>query len=239
MEYFFKEIINSIDKSNNTDLVPYVNPTEIYNEGWMTRLLVYYSIKQGIQLNNFINFNQIKNWSSEGLISSPFIEVANNREGYTHADMALGDFVINYVFRGKIEVFNNANIFGIIEAKMGSNLSQGTSNAKNYNQASRNLACISYNTTDDCEIFFAVVAPLEMIKKHKFELQLEQDFMVNQIKRRFDISNIPINISLIERAEKSRILVFSYESWIDLLTGSEKTIANDFYKKCKKWNKIN
>lgn len=35
-----KETIGSI-RTETGKTVPFVNPTEIYNEGWMTRLLVY------------------------------------------------------------------------------------------------------------------------------------------------------------------------------------------------------
>ena len=51
---------------------------------------------------------------------------------------------------------------------MGSKLSAGTKNAPNYNQASRNLACIAFNTlSSNYDIFFAVVAPEQKIEEHK------------------------------------------------------------------------
>ena len=39
----------------------------------------------------------------------------------------------------EIDINKDAKFFGIIDAKEGSNLSQGTTHAKNYNQASTNL----------------------------------------------------------------------------------------------------
>lgn len=237
MKNFFKDLIDSID-NHDKNLIPKINPTEIYNEGWMTRLLVYYSIKQGVVLNDVIDFSKIENWSSEGLISSPFIHVKENREGYTHPDIALGDFNIDYSERGEIIVSPNAKTFGIIEAKMKSNLSQGTTNAKNYNQASRNLACITYNTVNKCNTFFLVVSPLKMIKQHNLDEQVQKDIMINQIKDRFSHSNISIDYDLIAKAENCKTSIISYELWLDLLTVTEKEDLLEFYTKCKKWNRI-
>jgi len=86
------EIIQSID----TDTI-HLNPTTFYNKGWMIRLLVKKSIEEKKTVGT-INFADISNWTSEGLISSPFVSAPFNREGYTHADIALGDFKINNVY---------------------------------------------------------------------------------------------------------------------------------------------
>jgi hypothetical protein len=69
------EIINSIDLKN-----PNINPTVIYNEGWMTRLLVYHSIKEKIKLG-IIDFSQQVNRKSDAKIESPFLKAEKHREG--------------------------------------------------------------------------------------------------------------------------------------------------------------
>jgi len=123
---------------NNTN----ISPTILYNEGWMIRLLVELSIEAKTKLQN-IDFGKINQWYSEGLLSSPFLARKRNdnlAEGFTHADMALGDFKVNFAKRGDLSVEGSDGIFGVIEAKMGSKLSAGTKNAPTYNQASRNLA---------------------------------------------------------------------------------------------------
>ena len=106
-----------------------INPTIIYNEGWMIRLLVIESMIEKLKINK-VDFGLLarKNWSSEALITSPFVETKENREGYTHADIILGDFSVNYNERGDVKLNDSPDVLGIIEAKMGSNLSQGTSN---------------------------------------------------------------------------------------------------------------
>jgi len=89
------KIIETISTDN-----PALNPTAIYNEGWMTRLLVHYSIKEKIVLHD-IDFSKIRNNTSEALIDSPFVHASKYREGYTHADMVLGDFTVNFGLNGK------------------------------------------------------------------------------------------------------------------------------------------
>jgi hypothetical protein len=69
------DIIKSIDSDSSN-----INPTQIYNEGWMTRLLMIQSIKERIIFKG-INFAEIFHWTSEALISSPFVSTKQNREG--------------------------------------------------------------------------------------------------------------------------------------------------------------
>lgn len=236
------DIINSIDTTQ-----PNVNPTEIYNEGWMTRLLVYYSIQEKSVING-IDFGKIKNWTSEALISSPFIEGQNKklREGYTHADMAIGDFDVDYIKRGEIGIGDKAKLFGIIEAKMGSNLSKGTKHAPDYNQASRNLACIAQNTYDKpTDIFFSVAAPGKKIEKHDILSQVDLSTMIYQIEARFALydANDPIRANeqqILSKAKTCKVWVLSYEDWIaQFQNDSVRDLLNEFYEKCLDWNRIN
>src|SRR5574337_1158961 len=58
-----------------------INPTIIYNEGWMIRLLVIESMIEKLNIEG-IDFEMLatKNWSSEALIKSPFVEAKKYRE---------------------------------------------------------------------------------------------------------------------------------------------------------------
>ena len=210
----------------------------------MTRLLVYYSIKDKITIKG-IDFSKISNWTSEALISSPFVGAKDRREGYTHADMALGDFNVDYFKRGEIQVLDDARIFGIIEAKMGSNLTQGTTHAKDYDQASRNLACIAHNTfNNDCEIFFAVVAPETKLGSHDIYSQIDIDRIIGVIKERYAGYDASFKKethmhSVILKAKSCIIWAISYEEWIEEFTDkTTNEFLNEFYKKAKHWNKI-
>jgi hypothetical protein len=241
MRYLLNQIIDIIKtvESKNSN----INPTIIYNEGWMLRLLIQQSITEQLIVHG-LDFSKIKNWTSEALISSPFVFAKVRREGYTHADAALGDFDVDYSKRGEIIVAKNASIFGIIEAKMGSNLSQGTTHAKNYNQASRNITCIAHNTrcNSACEIFFFIAAPQSTIDNHELQEQLNQTTI--QIKHRFgaypEDDSVRDNMdTILYIAAKMRKEVISFEEWLGAIQDQHaKKDLQDFYCKCLKWNKV-
>lgn len=221
-----------------------INPTIIYNEGWMIRLLVIESMIQKLKIEG-IDFELLakKKWSSEALIKSPFVTAIINKEGYTHADIILGDFEVNFENRGEATLQkDNPKILGVIEAKMRSDLSQGTTNAKDYNQASRSVCCLSYMTKDnpDCEIFFIVVAPKTKINKIKN--QIEQENIITQIENRFKHSNVTLEKELIQKqVAKCKILPITYEEWIGKLQNNKeevKDLLNEFYTKCLCRNKV-
>lgn len=242
------EIIKKMSTSSTN-----VNPTEIYNEGWMTRLLMYYSVKEGIAFIDIgINLNgTFKNikWTSEALLSSPFVSAKSKREGYTHPDISIGDFSVDYKVSGKIEVNENAEVFGIIEAKMKSPLSKETRNAEDYNQASRSVACIASNTKDNCKTFFYVVLP-ELKKGHvkrdktKITDIVNKDFICKQIEERVIAHNKvntsdTIDIKLIKRVEECKVGVITYEDWIKAFENHKiKKELEEFYEHCKTYNKI-
>lgn len=222
-------------------------PTILYNEGWMTRLLVEISTEAKIRLHN-IDFGNINHWYSEGLLSSPFLARSRNdtlAEGYTHADMALGDFIVDAANRGDISVKETDGIFGVIEAKMGSKLSAGTKNAPNYNQASRNLACIAFNTrSTKHNIFFTVVAPERKIEEHNIRQDVDLQVMLVQIGNRFDSYDASSKVyalkeNVLNRAKTCTCSVISYESWIDELSShSAYSSLVEFKERCYRFNRI-
>jgi hypothetical protein len=234
------EIIKTIESSSAN-----VNPTQIYNEGWMTRLLVYYSIQEKIKLKE-IDFSSINYWTSEALLSSPFLKVSTVREGYTHTDIALGDFTVDYEKKGQIIVNPQAKQFGVIEAKMKSPLSKGTANAPDYNQAIRNITCIAHNTKINCKTFFYVLLPESKLNKAGFDIchLNKEDEIKPEIMNRFLKHNTNNDVQLdctdiVIKSLKCNVGNITYEEWIKLFTDIEinKTL-NEFYGKCIKWNKL-
>lgn len=230
------ELIEALKK-----LAVNINPTIIYNEGWMIRLLVIESMNQKLILNG-IDFEKLKSkkWSSEALISSPFIKAEKGkREGYTHADIILGDFDVKYEDRGEIKLNDSPKILGIIEAKMRNNLSQKTKNAKNYNQASRSVCCLSHvaEGATKCELFFIVAAPQRTISNNK---QIDKEVIKEQIKERFEYSPNSNDYQKIENQVQScKVFSISYENWIDNFKDNDiKEKLKGFYENCKTYNKI-
>lgn len=235
--------ILGIIQSINSGKTPKINPTIIFNEGWMTRLLVELSIQRGLKVNKF-DFSQFKNWTSEALISSPFIQAPHTKEGYTHVDIAIGDFIIDYKTRGELQIDSTAENFGIIEAKMRSNLSQATKNASYYNQATRNIVCIAKNTLDiDCKTFFAVAAPKKIIKSYKFDNQIELGNVLDQLNIRFSgydnqFRDLSREKEINNKIKSMTIFTISYEEWIDAFSGKHKKELESFYKKTLLWNRL-
>lgn len=224
-----------------------ISPTILYNEGWMTRLLVEVSINAQLQLPD-VDFGSIGYWYSEGLISSPFLPRSrqdNLAEGYTHTDIALGDFRVDSANRGDITIEGATGVFGVIEAKMGSQLSAGTKNAEEYDQASRNLACIAFNTmSTEHRIFFGVVAPRKKIEEYGMDKQVSVSRMVEKIARRFDMYDADSEVHalkerVLDRARQCSCFVISYESWIDALANHDAHAdIEDFKNQCYRFNRI-
>ena len=238
-------------------------PTTFFNEGWMIRIMTFISIERSLRLKG-INFNKKMPWYSEGMLASPYPPAFRGDplgEGYTHADMALGDFTVEAKNRGEILIKGDTGNFGVIEAKMKSPLSKGTAHAPAYDQASRNLACIAYSARKtQHEIFFAVAAPQIAIKKNKIDSIVDKSSMLAKISDRFDRYNNPEltgkgsakeaakyaaifqekDITL-ERAAGATCTVISYEEWLSELkplVGSLYQELQNFYELCKTFNHV-
>ncbi len=121
-------------------------PTEVFNEGWMLRLVLD-AVEGAPTEASPLRFRHGASWYSEALLASPF--AAQQRadalaEGFTNADGVIGQFAFRPTTRAGLELAPDATQFVVVEAKMFSNLSSGTKNAPTYNQAARNVACMAH-----------------------------------------------------------------------------------------------
>lgn len=221
-----------------------INPTILFNEGWMIRLLIYYSVQENLKIGN-IDFSENPNWTSEALIDSPFVRTQSLRENHTHTDIILGDFSVEFKNRGAITVNPGAQRLGIIEAKMNSNLSQSVANAKDYNQASRSIACLAYNTwATDCDIFFTLAVPEATIKKKKFEDQLNKELIASQIEQRFNQFEESNQVGqhkkqIMAKVKKCVIDILPYEDWMNAICDVKiKTELTAFYTRAIEYNRV-
>lgn len=121
-----------------------VLPTEIYNEGWLLRVVLdwYY---QRAKTDPQVIFDKGSRWFSEGRLSSQFL--ARKRgdklaESHTNADGIVGHFEIAQ--RSEIRPSSNAKQLLILEAKLSSKLSTGTTKAPGYDQAARSVGCLAH-----------------------------------------------------------------------------------------------
>jgi hypothetical protein len=100
-------------------------------------------------------------------------------EGFTNADAVIGHFDFRASTKAGLQLSSDVRQFVVVEAKMFSNLSLGTKNASNYDQAARNVACMadaiaqSGRALADFEsIGFFVLAPALDLRRHR-ETNLE------------------------------------------------------------------
>lgn len=172
MENVISDILNRLDSGNRN-----LPPTYLYNEGWLLRLILHWFSKNKHLTNHEFGFLQKSRWYSEALLSSPFLTECKKdhlSESYTHADGVIGDFQIGGSGKGDLVLNEDCEQFIVIEAKMYSKLSQGIKNASNYDQVTRNIACMSHMVAKhriDEEQFkrlgFYIIAPEEQISKDR------------------------------------------------------------------------
>ncbi len=156
-------------------------PTELYNEGWLLRLVLDWSSGHPGVLDA-LDVPEGTCWYSEALLPSPFLPRTRGdrlAESYTHADGAVGHFTIGGSGAGDLVLSSQATHFVILEAKLGSRLSSGTSNAPGYDQAARNVACMAQvlalagrRPADVANLGFYVLAPSQQIDRGLFSEQL-------------------------------------------------------------------
>jgi hypothetical protein len=122
-------------------------PTELYNEGWMLRLCLDWFARTGDGARTHpLSVPPGCRWYSEALLATQF--KPSNREeglgeGYTHADGVIGQFSFDGSGKGDIRLLPHATRFTVVEAKICSKLSTGTTHAPHYDQAARNVACMA------------------------------------------------------------------------------------------------
>lgn len=164
-------------------------PTALYNEGWMLRLILDWCAENPTAVEPFV-FLPGSRWYSEALLPSRFGGRGGPREGFTHADGVIGHFQFRPKGRGDIELVPGARQLSVVEAKMGSLLSSGTSNAVSYNQAARNVACMAHmiavtgavETLD--RLSFTVIAPEKRITERAFEMHLTTASLLDTVRSR-------------------------------------------------------
>ena len=172
---------------------PIFPPTEIYNEGWLLRLVLNWFSKRG-PIDHPLSFHTESGWFSEALIPSPFLlRYRGDRlaEARTHADGVIGQIEIGRSGKADLDLLDDASQFVILEAKINSPLSSGTKNAPNYDQAARNVACIA-EVLRRCErepqmmstLGFYVLAPEDKIRAGTFERVLAPNSIHTKVKRR-------------------------------------------------------
>ena len=186
-------------------------------------------------------------WYSEPLLRPPFL--ARRRgdrlaESWTNADGVIGHFNVGGTSKEGLTLRDSATQLVVVEAKMSSKLSSGTTNAPGYDQAARTVACIAETLRHadvDPErmerLAFLVAAPEEQIDSGAFGDIVTKESIRSRVKDRVDgylgERNEWFDRWFIPALDAIDLAVLSWEELLDGLDPSYRT----FYDKCLLYNK--
>lgn len=226
--------------------------TDIYNEGWMLRLVLSKS-ENNEKLKKAFHCNSEIKWFSEAELKSPFLH-GKLRETRTHADAVIGSFEFEENTKTGVNLPKNKedfHCFYAIEAKMYAPLSKGIKADSNYNQAARYLGCLAYmafsnDIVDFDNMGLIICAPEDHKSINKESIQNSYDSLNKRILDYYKANKDHSNNREIETfnswwennkdrfLDKIKIEVLRLEHLVD--GDNELTL---FYDKCKQYNKNN
>jgi hypothetical protein len=172
---------------------PHFHATEIYNESWLVKAVLNQSSNlKGVDFP--LSFMDKSTWFSEAYLPTAFAPRQRGDklgEARTHADGVIGHFTIGDKGRADLHLDPRASQFTVVEAKMSSPLSSGTSNAPGYDQAARNVACMA-ETLQRAKlpaakldrISFVVIAPAEKIREGTFASLMTIESIREKVRQR-------------------------------------------------------
>jgi len=231
---------------------PVLPPTELYNEGWMLRLVLDW-FENRSNVDHPLSFQPDARWYSEALLASRFLPTRRGdplAESFTHADGVIGHFDIRPGERGEATVTPDARQLIVIEAKMGSGLSKGVKNSPGYGQAARNVACIAHalevagaRPEQFDSLGFFVVAPKSQIEAGVFRDLVTADRIRSQVATRVEQYDGRhgdwFEEHFVPTLEVMKLGLVSWEELVDFIDGEEGDIGlRDFYDRCLRFNPL-
>jgi len=228
-------------------------PTDLYNEGWMLRLVLDW-FAHNRNLEHELGCPEGSDWYSEALLPSQFLARSRGdklAESWTHADGVIGQFLIGEIGVGGLSLPQSAHHFVVTEAKMFSKLSAGVTNARYYNQAARNVACIAEvlrlaeaQPASFSNLGFYVLAPRSRIDEGVFSKYMDKQSVHDIVKRRVSEYNDSKKVDWFQNAfrpllERITIREISWEEVLAFISDSDPEYAvemQNFYAKCLKYN---
>lgn len=240
------ELISTFDPSN-----PNFRSTEIYNESWLIKLILHQAstIKDE---EYFLGFLPKSTWYSEGLLPTAFrarFQGDPLSESRTHADGVIGQIKIGEKAKADLELNENATQFTVVEAKVGAPLSKGTNNAKYFDQAARNVACMAevmaragVDPASLKRLDFVVLAPQYSIDKGTFKREIDPESIQSKVRKRVDAYGGELDDWYKEHFEPTlnciNIKSLSWESalgWISIYKPELTAELQSYYDLCLKY----
>ena len=231
---------------------PLFPPTDLYNEGWMLRLILdWFSIHQIPK--HPLTISKTEKWYSEALLPSAFLpryQGDQYAESWTHADGVIGNYKIGENGAGDLSLASDAKHLVVLEAKMFSKLSPGVTHARYYNQAARTVACMAEvlrraNRMPALfdRLSFFVIAPQQQIDSGVFKRQMTHHSIIETVQRRVDEYDESRDDWLkgwfLPTMEHITIGVMSWEELLGFVKGLDQKSGeklNEFYALCLKFN---
>lgn len=226
------KLFSSIETVHNP--FPHFPPTLIYNEGWLLRLVMDW-FAQHKSISHPLAFEDNAFWFSEALLPSTFAPRYRGdklAEARTHLDGVIGHFAIGDKGKADFALLPTATQFMALEAKIYSKLSATVRNAPYYDQAARNVACISEvlrraNRLPQmvATLGFYVLAPQSQIGKGIFEQDLSKGSIRRKVEQRAQEYDGKYNTWCTEwfypTLDCIRIEAISWESIVDEIAKSD------------------
>lgn len=228
-------------------------PTLLFEEGWMLRLVLQWFSVTGTQGGPF-SFAPGAKWYSEGRLASAFLprhRGDRQAEGHTRADGAIGHFEIGESGQAELTLAADARQFVVVEAKMFSGLSKGTTHAPKYNQAARNVACMAeLMSRADCPpsklatLGFYVLAPQRQIDAGVFATFMSKEALERVVRDRVETYDADKSQWLedwfLPTLSAMHVACLSWESILTFIESEDPVFGNDlngFYNHCVEFNR--
>jgi hypothetical protein len=248
----FSQIIKMLQGCDSDQGV--LPPTQLYNEGWMLRLILDWFSKQPAS-DHQLSFEIGARWYSGLFLPSQFLpryQRDPQAEAYTHADGVIGHFSIDRSGKGDIDLDPDAKQFMVVETKIFSKLSRGIKNFENYDQAARTIACIAQTLSltqkqisDISKLGFYVVAPENQLKfEPTFQTLLEKDSIRIKVQKRIKAYSDPTDAEAKNRWFKTWFLptlecidiqCLTWEKIISYINANDRhngDALSEFYENC-------
>ena len=201
---------------------------------------------------HILQFQDGATWYSEAFLPTPFkprSRVDPRGETRTHADAVIGHFDIERAPKADEMLLPQATQLIVAEAKINSSLSSGTSHARTFDQAARNVACIAEllrianpHPSKIQVLAFVVIAPQQHILEISAKLKVTS--IERAVRSRAKDFSPELDDWLIEwflpTLETIRIEPLTWEQLIrDIASIDEHTSQGlaMFYERCLKYNK--
>ncbi len=232
---------------------PLFPPTILYNEGWLLRLVLDWFSTHNIP-DYPITFPEDARWFSEAQLPSAFLAKDLGdplAESWAHADGVIGHFKIGNKGKTDLSLLSYATHFVVCEAKLFSRLASGVKNAKYFDQAARNVACIAEVLkrakrcpSDLSHLGFSVLAPCSQITQGVFINEMGRDSICSKVEQRVREYKGTQDLWYSEwfqpTLQKIDVRLVSWEEIIAKIEEHDSASAHSirmFYERCIKFNR--